>query len=767
MVESGRRILLQGAVQGCGLRPALARLAMRNDWSGTVRNTTGGVELILQGVLPSDERLREIVADVLPGETTIVNWLEQQFQSTLHGRFQIVESKTDGAVRTQLPRDLVICTQCLAETKDPENRRFGYPFTTCAECGPRYSILLAMPFDRERTTMRDFNLCSQCAHEYHDPLDRRFHAQTISCPECGPHLWLNDGHQIPTKDVLVTAVDILRHGGIVALRGLGGYQLLADATSSVAVKTLRQRKQRAAKPLAILVGSLSDAERIAQVSDLESRQLCSAANPIVVVRQRAPSHIAGEVNPGLTDIGIMLPTTALHSLLLDLFERPLVCTSGNIDGEPLVFRPADAESALRGIADLFIHHNREIVQPIDDSVVRVIAGRPVNIRAARGIAPFSLPISSVATGRVLTACGAQQKNSIAVSNGDHCFLAPHLGDLDTVATQQRWESQLEKICALSSDNARSVPWFVCDAHPGYFVTKWAVQRTSSPWRTWHHHAHIIAATLEHGWLDRDVLGVAWDGTGLGPDGTIWGGEFLLATRARFQRIAHLRTFCLPGGEMAIKDARRLGVAVLSQLEELARNDIATLVQMNESEVRHTQQILNSAFSPVTSSCGRLFDVAALLILNQTNSAFEGHAAMCLEAACDPDETDAYQLEINSSSPRQLDWRPVVRDIIRDKRNSISPNVMATRFHRGLANAILEIIKDAEVPVVLTGGVFQNRVLVEMVAEGWSRHDLPLGLPGQIPPNDGGLAAGQLAIAIGMCDDSFGNNRGDDKVAKDD
>lgn len=741
-MKCARKILLKGAVQGCGLRPALARLALQNNWSGTVRNTTAGVELIVQGSLPADDQLRVLIGQVLPDEATISGWFGESIQSSLSGRFQIVESNTAGVDFAQWPHDLAICQKCLDESRDLKNRRFGYPFTTCAQCGPRYSILLSMPFDRERTTMRVFEMCRQCAREYDDPTDRRFHAQTISCPQCGPRIWASDGKTIQQQHVLASAAKALCDCGIVALRGIGGYQLLADATSSTAVCNLRQRKQRCAKPLAVLVGSLCDAERIARICDAERAQLCSAANPIVLLKQRDYSQVAPEVNPGLTDIGILLPTTALHAMLLDLVQRPLVCTSGNIEGQPLAYQVAEAETSLRGIVDVFIHHDREIEQPIDDSVARIIAGRPVTIRAARGITPLPLNIPYMRRDRAVLACGGQQKNAIAFSNGAQAYLAPHIGDLDTVAAQARWKDQLQQICKLP------VAIQACDAHPGYFATRWALQQLQVTNSLWHHHAHVVSGMAEHGWLDRQVLGIAWDGTGLGPDGTVWGGEFLLATRSRFQRIAHLRPFSLPGGETAIKDLRRTGVAILSQLEELSAADIASLVQLDVADVRRTQQILHSPFSPVTTSCGRLFDAVALLILNHTTADFEGHAAMCLEAACDVAEVNSYRFDISSTNPRELDWRPVVRQILRDLSRHDSSSSMAKRFHCGLANGVLEIVKDfPDTPVVLTGGVFQNRVLVEMIVDKWPANGPSLGLPGRIPPNDGGLAAGQLAIAM--------------------
>lgn len=766
MVDATRRILLQGAVQGCGVRPELARLAARYRWSGSVRNAVTGVELILRGTLPSDDQLRTLIFQCVPSSARIDNYICSPHLDGVSDEFQILDSELAGPLATSVPLDRAICPECLHEISDPTNRRFGYPFTTCAQCGPRFSILHSMPFDRSRTTMSPFQMCAECLREYHDPRDRRFHAQTNSCPDCGPKLWTSS--DIPqNQSALNFVASRLRAGQILALRGIGGYQLLADATSASAVQRLRDRKCRLAKPFAIMIRTIADAHTLARLNADEEAQLCSAANPIVLARQKDISLLAAEVNPGLDDIGLMLPTTALHALLLELVGRPLVCTSGNLDGEPLAYQVADAEDRLRGIADIFLHHDREIVSPIDDSVVRVMANRAVTIRAARGIAPLPLhniPPPSPAT-RVL-ACGGHQKGSIAFFNAHQAVLGPHVGDLETLTAQDRWTFNVAQTCTLfaSRQNAltsrataihlitpelRGAPLNIaCDAHPTYFSSRWAQEQTRTPQRVWHHHAHIVAGMVEHGWLEREVLGVAWDGTGLGPDGTIWGGEFLRTTATQFQRLAHLRLFALPGGDAAIVDPRRAAISILSQLKELSPTDIASILEMPQSDVCRVQRTLNSKFSPQTTSVGRLFDVASLLILKNAQFDFEGYASMCLEASCDLSASGQYRFEIQSGAPLQLDWRPVIREIIEDRRTATPASMMAIRFHRALAQLIVDVAdRFPELPVILQGGVFQNRVLVESVATLWTADRQPLGLPGVIPPNDGGLAVGQLAVSL--------------------
>ncbi len=829
MPERAVRVLLSGAVQGCGVRPALARLAARQAWSGLVRNTTVGVELVLSGDLPEDELLAALIRDALPLEAVTTGLTCTTVPKFAGSGFRIEDSDATGSLAAPVPRDVAICDECLAEVRDPANRRFAHPFTSCARCGPRYSVLLAMPFDRGRMTMRVFGLCDQCRGEYEDPSDRRFHAQTICCPECGPQVWATDaqGDRVASRDDAVRcAVEALQSGEIVALRGVGGYQLLADATSSRVVAELRRRKQRPAKPLAVLCRTLDEACTLADLSKIEERQLTASHNPIVLGRQRRGSSLAPEVNPGLSDIGLLLPTTALHDRLAELTGRPLICTSGNKDGEPLASGVDEAQHRLREVADLFLHHDRDISQPIDDSVVRVIANRPVTIRCARGLAPLPLvpsaerelvsvsvvhavevgwdklassagpPLRTPANSGgpaleaslshpTFLAVGGHQKSAVAVSNGCQALLGPHVGDLDTIATQEQWCERVRRLCGLSAivtDDGS--PHVVHDPHPDYFSTQWSEAFRDDRLSVWHHHAHIAAGMLEHQWLDRTVLGVAFDGTGLGPDGTIWGGEFLIATATKFQRVAHLRPFGLPGGEAAITDLRRLAVSMLSQLEEVSPDELAELSGLSRGEVLRIQMALNSKWTPSTTSCGRLFDAAACLILRQCRSAFEGQAAMCLEAACDlitdternratsgchghgltwpclhddkntatpsrdrGTQEDEYSFAVGSSQPLELDWRPVLRRIIADRRNGTPPAVMAMRFHRGLATAIQTVCNRwSELPVVLGGGVFQNRVLVELLADSWPVDGAPLGLPGLIPPNDGGLAAGQLVVA---------------------
>lgn len=763
MPERAIKLLLFGAVQGCGVRPTLARLAANRGWSGRVRNTTAGVELMLCGNLPSDQELLSTIQTLLPGEAGTLEMTFDHIPTFPGSDFHIEASDVEGPLSAVIPRDIATCDLCLAEARDPTNRRHAYSLISCSRCGPRYSILLGMPFDRDRTTLRSFPLCSNCYREYNDPNDRRFHAQTICCQDCGPKVWSSKGVSTAIRlhdDALIHASEVLMEGGIIAVKGIGGYQLLTDATSSSAVQELRKRKERPEKPFAVLCRTLNEVRRLAHINDLEMKTLESPENPIVLVRQSDKGAIAPEVNPGLRDLGLLLPTTALHDRLLALVGRPLICTSANVHNDPIVYKIADAEEQLKSIADLFVHHDREIHQPCDDSVVRIIANRVATIRCARGLAPLPLHLKSAASA---IAVGGQQKSAIAISNGRQSWLGSHIGDLNSVAAREEWCSRLQQFVSLAGVSLehckpkrkdpmatdRCAPRFIVhDPHPDYFSTQY-ISQSNVPGRfVWHHHAHVLAAMVEHRLLGGPVLGVACDGSGLGPDATIWGGEFLIASQFGFQRVAHFRTYGLPGGEAAIKDIRRLAVSLLTQLDGVSPALIADLTRTRLEEVLRLQKVLCLKKTVATSSCGRLFDAAANLILGMSQSTYEGQAAACLEAACDQSASGEYPIVMTSNACRDVDWRPMLRAIVEDIQANVPVSTMATRFHRSICRAVISVVEEwPDLPVVLCGGVFQNRVLVEMIAKSWSNTNRVLGLPGTIPVNDGGLAAGQLAAHV--------------------
>jgi hydrogenase maturation protein HypF len=736
-----------GRVQGLGVRPSVARLAARCGVAGEVANTADGLTIDIEGVTGAVGKFLAEFDDSLPPGADIERMEVEPI--TIVGRqdFQIAPRSDVGTGAAAVPPDRGVCPACLAEVRADRGRRRDYGFTSCTACGPRYSVIQAMPYDRPATAMRRFAPCPACEREYRSPDDRRFHAQTNACPECGPQVRLVDesGRTIGPDEALPTAARALRAGRIVALKGLGGYQLLVDAGSPDAVRRLRLRKRRPTKPLAVLVRAIDEAERIAWLDESERRLLLDPAGPIVVVRRRSDAPLAAEVASGFQTVGLMLPTTPLHALLCDGAGRPLVCTSGNLDGEALAYDEREAEEQLRGIADLWLHHDRPIVRPIDDSVVRVIAGKPCFLRLARGYAPLVLSTQPDFFTGPMVALGGDQKGAIALGNGSQAVLGPHVGDLSGAAACERWVEQLESFAELYGVSPGAAE-FVHDRHPDYFTTGWARQFRRRQ-AVGHHHAHVAAVLLEHDMFDREVIGLAWDGTGYGDDGSAWGGEFLRATTHDYRRVARLRPFSLVGGDQAIREPWRVAVELVREALGPAE---ATSWKWDDVPTDQTRACLEIAERPglshSTSSMGRLFDGVAALVLGLSTAGDEGRPAMLLEDACDRDVQCGYSFAATSPNG-DMDWRPVVRAIVADVGRGEAPGTVAMRFHRAVADLAAGIAAaHVDLPLVTAGGVFQNRVLGDLLAERVSGRDSGWLRPVAVPIGDGGLAAGQLAVA---------------------
>jgi hydrogenase maturation protein HypF len=744
-----------------GVRPSIARLAGELGLAGFVTNRNDGVAVVVEGQPERVDEMRRRLVECLPAKAVVEAVRADEIPAVGRQEFAIErERPAAGPLGTGVPTDMAVCGECLKEVASAEGKRSGYSFTSCTDCGPRYSIIEAMPYERAQTTMARFPLCPSCRREDTDAADRRFHAQTNACPACGPRLWCRDRNgriQGRDGDAVGQAVAAIQAGEVVAVRGLGGYQLMVDATNAGAVRRLRERKRRPAKPLAVMVDSLAGAEGLAELDDAERRLLSDPANPIVLLRARTGNGLASAVHPGLVDVGVMLPTTPLHWQIVTRCGRPLVVTSGNREGEPQAYEADDSERTLECIADLWLHHDRPIRRPVDDSVARVIAGRRVTLRCARGWAPLTLPELPPEFGpwRRGLAVGGHQKCAVALCNGAQPVLGAHIGDMDTAAARTRFIEQVGDLVALYG----AEPGFVAhDLHPEYFTTRWAVDHTAEhrgrAVAVQHHHAHVVAGMWEHGWLDRDVIGIAFDGTGYGRDGTIWGGEILLATARSFRRVARLRPFRLPGGEAAVRQPWRVAASLIHQSldREAAMRAVCELfpaVATGDSAKSDLARLIeHDRFSPRTTSAGRLFDAAAAITMGCTAADFEGQPAMWLEALCDRGEEVAYSIPRTGSEPFELDWRPLVRSLLRDRAVGVSPTALAMRFHRGLAAAVVAACgRWPGLPVVLSGGCFQNRVLTDLIAEGLSARGRVVGTPGMISPNDGGLAAGQLAVGL--------------------
>ncbi len=738
----GYEVTIRGFVQGQGVRPALVRLAQEQRWTGSVCNTAQGVCMRL---CPADDSITNVETLIRQCHTSLAEAAVQlsPIDTETESGFRIEESTDSDALAASVPRDTAVCDVCLTEFHDRLNRRYHDAMISCVRCGPRFSVLEAMPFDRPRTTLRKFPLCEVCQREYRSEDARRGHSQTMSCPNCGPRVWAADrrGQRIGAGDeACVLASRALQRGEIVAVRGVGGYQLLVDATDDRAVNELRRRKHRATKPLAVLCQSLDEAESLGEVDSTCRRALTAPGNPIVIVPRKVGTRLAAGVHPHLSEIGLLLPTTALHGRLLELVGRPLICTSGNREGAPLAVDVDEAQSSLTGIADVWLHHDRPIAHPLDDSVVRPLAGRIMTFRCARGLAPLPIPLPAAPPAIAL---GSFQKSACAYSNGAQSVLGPHIGDLDQLETRNRWEQSWSSLRCLYR---LELPQWAVDAHPDD-VARITLPADVQPISIWHHHAHLAVGMLEHGWLDRTVMGVAADGQGYGPDGTLWGGEVLQASALGFRRKAFVRRFALCGGEAAVRDPSRLAIALLGQLPEISVETASRLSHQDLARTRSLHAVLRASRSPQTSSLGRLMEGVAWITLGLENSGYIGEPAVRLDSVCDPRSIGVYHWRIvDGDEPWELDWRPALRALLNDIHRGETPGVIAERFHRGIVDCILDLqTRCPALPWVFSGGVFQNRRLCELLAERWPLSGPPLGLPGVIPPNDGGLAAGQLAV----------------------
>jgi len=734
------RVVVRGAVQGVGFRPFVWRLAQELHLTGWVTNTTDGVHVEVEGDLAALTTFIDRLGRDKPPRAALHGVEYAVLDRVGFDAFEIRESDTRGTATTIVLPDIATCDACRAEINDPRDRRYRYPFTNCTHCGPRYSIVESLPYDRPRTTMKGFAMCARCRAEYEDPRDRRFHAQPTACPDCGPALALLDPMGRPgarSDDALREAADAVRAGLIVAVKSVGGFHLVVDARNEDAVRRLRERKDREEKPFALLYPSLDAVRAHVDLSPLEESLLRGPEGPIVLLRRRADPAtpaVAAAVAPGNPWLGIMLPSNPLQDLLLADLGGPLVATSGNRSEEPICSDNAEAVQSLGGIADRFLVHDRPIARPVDDSIVRVIADRPTVLRRGRGYAPLMVPLGR-AVGPAL-AVGAHMKGAVAISIGDTAVLSEYLGTMDSERALARLERTTRDLTALYGVTPARV---ACDAHPDYPSTRFAERTIREPLRVQHHHAHVLSAMIDNE-LGPPLLGVVWDGTGFGTDGTVWGGEFLRARTDGFDRVAHLRPFRLAGGDRAVVEPRRAALGVLYAIfgDDLP-GDLAPVRAFTPSERRVLEGMLRSGVNaPWTSSAGRLFDaVAALLDLRQ-RCTYEGQAAMEVEFAADAASTeDRYEASV--------DWEPLVRGIIADLRAGVARERIAARFHNTLVAIIVDVAaRAAEERVVLTGGCFQNRHLTERAVRALTAAGHLVYRHQRLPPNDGGIALGQLA-----------------------
>jgi len=750
------KITVRGVVQGVGFRPFVYRAARTEALNGWVLNEADAVRIEVQGGDGALERFLHALQHGHPPQSRIDSLEVGEVQTEpdvacLKG-FEIRASSGQASPRPTIPADLATCNECLQEILDPQQRRYRYPFTNCTNCGPRWSIVQQLPYDRPQTSMRGFRMCGECQAEYEQPGDRRFHAQPIACPACGPVLTLEDadGRELARGDAaLCQAAEQVCAGRILALQGLGGFQLIADATSQAAVQRLRNRKRRPDKPLAIMAESLAEVRRRCYVSEAEAAALQSSAAPILLLTRRTDAagakDIAPAVAPGNPQLGVMLPYTPLHHLLLAETARPLICTSGNLSEEPMAITADDARQRLGSIADLMLTHDRPIIRPVDDSVARVVSGRLQVLRRARGYAP--LPIRMHRALPTILAVGGHLKNTVALSLGASVVMTPHIGDLDTALSVEVHRRAIEDLVQFFDVVPAAV---ACDLHPDYASTRhaehlaglWGVPLVSVQ----HHHAHVAACVAEHG-LEGPVLGLSWDGTGYGMDRTAWGGEALLCDGAACERIAHLRTFPLPGGDRAAREPRRSALGILYEIFGPAAADVAREWFTATESSMLLAALGRPKLFPKTSSLGRLFDAVAALCGLPAGVTFEGQAAMALEFAASSEVSDGYPLPATGQEPLVLDWEPMIRAILADRRAGLSVGEIAAKFHNALAEAAVAVAHAAGCSrIVLTGGCFQNALLTERVRQRLQEARFEAYMHHEIPPGDGGIALGQILIA---------------------
>ena len=767
------KLTIKGTVQGVGFRPFIYSLADRYNLKGTVSNGSNGVEIFINCSKNILDRFIDSIYKEVPSLARIESINIDEVEFCDFESFMIVETKRDGDIVVNIPPDISICKECEDELFDPNNRRYLHPFITCTNCGVRYSIIYDLPYDRVNTSMRDFKMCKSCEAEYNNPLDRRYHAQPIGCWDCGVSLSLWDRSEqliVNSEELVDMVVELLKEGNILAIKGVGGYHLVCDATNSEAIQKLRDRKNRPTKPFAVMVRDIEMAKELAHIDKKEEELLISKERPIVLLNQKEkeseasapnstrlkPSFPNTKIAPNISRIGLFLPYTPLHLLILKALNRPIVATSANITDEPIATTTNDIKK-LSNIYDYLVDHNRDIVNGCDDSVVMVVKNQTIFIRRARGYTPIFIKLPFKLPKKVLAA-GANQKSTVAIGFDNQAILSPHIGDLDGIKSVEYFKYNIENLKRIYRFKPEIV---VHDKHPNYESTKYAkelftVHSSLFTKEVQHHYAHILGVMAEKG-ITQKVLGVAFDGTGYGDDGKLWGGEFLICDYSSYKRVAHIKYFKLLGGAKAIKEPKRVALSLLfdafgedilnTESEALAPNmarikhSIPTLQAFTPNELK-TQYLMwkKGLNSPLSSSIGRLFDAVASLSGVCQVMSFEGESGMRMEEYYNSSIKESYSFNLLSfgaeaSDSMTIDILPMIREIVKERNKEI----IISKFFNTLVEIIFTIYKKYNLPIVLSGGVFQNRVLLELILE-----KIPTAIiPNQIPPNDGGIALGQI------------------------
>jgi hydrogenase maturation protein HypF len=750
-----KAIAVTGIVQGVGFRPFVYRLAAEHRLAGHIANTAWGVSIEAQGEREEVERFLERLRAEAPPLARITGIESREIGVNGETEFVILASRAGEEPRALISPDVAVCADCLRELFDPNDRRFHYPFINCTNCGPRFTIIRSIPYDRPRTSMAPFRMCAECQREYDDPTNRRFHAQPNACPACGPHveLWDAQGKRQDTADPIGMAIERLRRGEIVAVKGLGGFHLATDATNAAAVLRLRERKRRVEKPFAVMAPELETISGWCEVDDLSAELLLSPQRPIVLLPRKAACPVAEEVAPRQRTVGVFLPYTPLHHLLFARGGFPaLVMTSGNLSEEPIAIDNREAVARLGNVADVFLVHNRDILLRCDDSVARVVAGAPRLLRRSRGYVP--VPVFLRTEVPPILAVGGELKNTICLTKGRTAFLSQHVGDLENLESYRFFEEAIEHLSRVLEITPQIIAY---DLHPDYFSTRWALeQKGVKRVGVQHHHAHIAACMAENH-LEGRVIGMALDGTGYGTDGTIWGGEILVADAAEFERVAHLERAPMPGGEAAIREPWRMALSYL--WTHFGRECLQRKIEFVRGLVAREAEVVlrmleRGVRSPLTSSCGRLFDAVAALCGVRQRVNYEAQAAMELEAAITGTgrEEDAYPFELGDGPDGiEIGTKPLFEALLNDLEAGVPTGELSRRFHDGLAKALVKVAERVRERsglnrVCLSGGTFQNAWLLEGVSRRLGERGFQVFTHKEVPAGDGGLALGQAMVA---------------------
>jgi hydrogenase maturation protein HypF len=747
--RAAMRIRVDGIVQGVGFRPFVFGLAQRLGLAGSIANDLQGVAIEVEGSVSHIAEFRARLVSDAPPLAFIQNVTSEPISIANRSEFEILASHAEGERDVLISPDIATCDDCIREIFDPLDRRYRYPFTNCTNCGPRFTVVRNVPYDRSRTTMAEFPMCADCAREYHDPSDRRFHAEPVCCPACGPSVRLIDRNGIAqADDPIRKAAELLKSGKVVAVKGLGGYHCAALASDENAVKQLRSRKHREDKPFAVMAPNLESAHALAIIDDLERRALINPRRPVVLLNRRTDAALAHSVAPSNRYIGVMLPYTPLHHLLCESVKAPIVFTSGNVSDEPIAYTDDNASKRLSAIADYFLIHNRQIHIRTDDSVVRISRGREVPQRRSRGYAPQPIELPFEAR-RPILACGAELKNTFCVAKRRHAFVSHHIGDLENFETLHSFREGIDHFRRLFD----IVPAVVAyDLHPEYLSTKYALDLKGVEFvGVQHHHAHIAACLADNG-EQGPAIGVAFDGLGFGLDGTIWGGEFLIADLAKFERVGHLEAVPMPGGTAAIKQPWRMAASYLGKAYGESVPEHLDVAERNANQWRQITALIKSRVnSPLTSSAGRLFDAVAAILSVRDAINYEGQAAIELEQLASVGEDDAYELSVSAAIPFEIHGAALVRSVVDDLRAGTSVEIVAARFHNSVALMIVKACAAIRTIrgltlVALSGGAFQNQLLLRRTVRLLEEAGFRVLTHRQVPTNDAGISFGQVAVA---------------------